>query len=118
MVIDSLLKGLLPKALHGKWKRIFSPKSKSITIRVIRQFTRFVEEEARQRIWKERCKITIEWENSKVSPRNRKLQMKRDEEAWHGNASTDAHCWRASAGAASLGSITSPKHAPASRQIH
>ncbi|OAQ22803.1 hypothetical protein K457DRAFT_25738 [Linnemannia elongata AG-77] len=55
-------KGLVPKALATEWARIFKEMLSSIVEHVSRLFCKFIEKEGREKIWKPRCKRTVEWE--------------------------------------------------------
>jgi len=57
-----LFRGLVPTALTKEWGKVFKEIPEKITQHVSRLFCRYIEKEARERLWKPRCERTAEWE--------------------------------------------------------
>ncbi|KAF9973060.1 hypothetical protein BGZ75_001281 [Mortierella antarctica] len=63
--VYSICRGLVPEALAAAWQGEFRNTTTAIAQSVVRKFCRFVESEAREKLWIPRCKGTIEWETSR-----------------------------------------------------
>ena len=62
----------MPKALTTQWSSVFQDPPKSIVQHVCRLFSRFVEKEGREKLWKPRCERTVEWEKQQGITEKRK----------------------------------------------
>jgi hypothetical protein len=81
--ISDLYRGITPKILIDKWGSQLGT-LKSIARTVIHKFVGYLESEATERIWKPRCKITVEYEKSiGITAREKKSKYKGPRGPWH-----------------------------------
>jgi hypothetical protein len=87
-IVCHILKGLVPKALLTEWAIVFKM-PKNVVEHVSRLFCRFIENEGREKIWKPRCKRTVEWEKQNGITEKRKHKPQKENRCPDGNKYTN-----------------------------
>ena len=79
-----IYRGLVPIALAKAWDKVFKDIPASIAQHVSRLFCRYVEKEARERLWKPRCEVTVKWEmaNNITASMKQKRTTERQSNGW------------------------------------